>query len=109
MHSTVVTVLSLVFAFAFVSGCQSRPAHDETPEPVSRRDLLNMDKLENVPAAVRNEFNATYLNAGVTSVEFLDAATGVALYEVNFLQNHQPRSVIYRPDGTVVKRTPVRQ
>ena len=74
-------------------------------DAVSMKDLINIESLETVPQPVRNDFRRRYPGAGVTSVQQLDAATGMLLYEINFLLNGRPEDVIYRPDGTRLTRT----
>ena len=68
-------------------------------------DLINIERLDTLPQPVRNDFRRRYPDAGVTSVQQLDAATGLMLYEINFLLNGRPEDVIYRPDGSRLTRT----
>lgn len=78
--------------------------------PVDRidmNDLVTLEKLDTVPAPVRNDFRRRYPDAGVTSVQQLDAATGVLLYDINFIRNGKFDDVIYRADGTTLTRTPL--
>lgn len=72
-----------------------------------RTDLLNAVKLDALPEPVRIAFNRDFPKAGITSIQRVDAATGLTLYEINFLLNRRPYDVIYRPEGTSITRTPL--
>ena len=74
---------------------------------VGRTDLLNATKLQAVPSEVRTAFNRDFPDGGITSIYRLDAATGLTLYEINFLRNRRAEDVIYRPNGTPITRTPL--
>lgn len=79
-----------------------------TVNVTGRTDLLNTVKLRAVPEPVREAFRRQYPNAGITSIQVLDAATGVQIYEINFLiGGGEAQDVLYRPDGTVVVPRPL--
>ncbi len=98
-----VMLASCALTLGIACGCSSTPAERDNIEPVDR-GVVKAAKLDALPLAVTQSFLRDFPNAGVTDIEVLDAATGLVIYEINYLQNGRAGDVLYRPDGSRVTK-----
>lgn len=101
MKKTLFSVSALILTVS--AGCSSDPPPPViTPDPAG---ALRSAKLETLPEPVSLAFRRDHPTASITSIELLDAASGLILYEINYMQDGRPGDTIYRPNGRRVRRS----
>jgi hypothetical protein len=92
-----------------LSGCVKKAIELLPPDPpeiapVTIQEHINLRRLGGVAPTVRDRFVREHSSAAVVNVNFLTAATGMPVYEINFLHpDGRPDEVRYTVTGKIIQ------
>lgn len=88
-----------------MTGCRDEAAAPRSqasppPQRLSEREVSNLTRLQNAPAAVQISFERDFPGATVEQMQTLSPPNGPLRYQITFVQDGQPMSAAYTREGT---------